>query len=372
MYEDNEKLLKEYQEGNKDLSSVIIENNLGLVNYVLKGFRWAFSDNPNYQNVFDKEDLYQEGVLGLYNSLDNYNSELGSFSTYAISYIKQAIYRFYYDKGRVIRVPIWCRTDYNKLKKAEDKYITMHKKEPSLEQLARFSGMATDTILELKRSFSSVASMDKPIDTADGDINLADSIPDHTDFYTQAERNIIMPELKKDLLRMIHDKIPDKQEAKAFISYFKDEARSITKISEACGMNKGKLNRIINKGLWGIRIKYQDELIEKYADIISSSIRKQREEELMAKGTQKVIHEVLASSLKSGDSLTIINKKSRIMQVTVTQVKPEEIRYEFIHHRRTLGTYEKITSFVWISDIFDYRTEYKKVVEIRVKSFMFY
>lgn len=372
MYEDNDKLLREYQEGNKALANVIVENNLGLINYVLKGFRWAFNDNPNYQNVFDKEDLFQEGVLGLYNSLDKYNAELGSFPTHAISYIKQAIYRFYYDKGRVIRVPSWCRTDYNKLRKAENEYITTHKAEPSLKQLSRFSGIAVDTIEELRRSFGSVSSMDKPLDTEDGDINLSDSIPDHTDFYTQAERNIIMPELKKDLDRMIHDRLPNKQEAKAFMSYFKDEERSITKISEACGMNRGKLNRIISKGLGGIRIKYQDELIEKYSDIISSSIRKEREKELMAKGIQKIIQEVVACSLKPGDSLTIIDKTNRIMQVTVTQVKPEEIRYEYIHLAWSTKEYERMTSYIWINDIYDYRTEDKKVVEVRVKNFIFY
>ena len=372
MHGNNDTLIKQYQEGNKALGNVIVENNLGLINYVLKGFRWAFNDNPNYQNVFDKEDLYQEGVLGLYNSLDKYNSELGSFSTHAISYIKQAIYRFYYDKGKVIRIPIWFWGEYNKIRKAKAEFIDTYKKEPSLKQLSKFSGVAVDTILELRRSFDSVSSLDKPLDTDDGELNLADTIQDRTDFYTQADRNIILPELRKDLDRMIHDRLPDKREAKAFISYFKDEKRSPSIVAGQCGISKGKLNRIINKGLGTIRIRYQDELIEKYADIISSSIRKTREEELMGKSTQKVIHEVIACSLVPGDSLTIIDKTNRIMQVTVTRIKSEEIRYEFIHHRMASGTYEKITSFIWIADIYDYRTDCKKVVEVRVKNFIFY
>jgi len=369
MYEDNEKLLKEYQEGNKALANVIVENNLGLINYVLKGFKWAFNDNPNFENVFDKDDLFQEGVLGLYASLDKYNAELGSFSTHAISYIKQAIYRFYYDKGTVIRVPIWCREEFNKLKRAEDKYIATYKNEPSLKQLAKFSGMAIDTILELRRSFSSISSLDKPLEAEDGDINLSDNIPDHTDFYTEAERRIIIPELKKDLDRMIEDKIPVKHEAMAFMNYFRYKYKKPVKlIAEEHGMDIGKLNRVINKGIGGIKLKYQDELIEKYADIISSYIRKERERDLLAMGIQNIIHEVIARSLKRGDSLTIIDKEGEKIQATVWDINSRQLRYDYIYYNKAIREYERRASGTWIEDIYDYRTEYKKVVEIRVRS----
>lgn len=372
MYADNDKLLKEYQEGNKALSNVIVENNLGLVNYVLKGFSWAFNNNPNYQNIFDKEDLFQEGVLGLYDSLDKYDPELGTFPTHAISYIKQAIYCFYYDKGRVIRVPRWCRTEYNKVRKAEQNYIDTYKKEPSLKQLSKLSGVKGDAILELKRTFRNVSSLDQPLamEGENEDINLADTIPDNTDFYTQADRKIILPELKKDLDRMIHDRIPDNQEAKAFISYFKDEKRSQTTIAEKCGISKGKLNRIIFKGICAINNKYQDELIEKYADVISSSIRRQREIDLMSKETRKVIQEVIKCSLQVGDSLTIMDKKNKMIQATVWEINREQIQYDYIDFNKGKGEYDQIVKRLWIDTIYDYRTEHKKVVEIRVKDLM--
>lgn len=365
----NEELLMRYRAGEEFLKNYIVEKNLGLINYVLKGFRWAFNDNPNYQNVFDKEDLFQEGVLGLYASLDKYDPELGAFSTHAISYIKQAIYRFYYDKGRVIRIPIWCFGEFNKLKKAEGKYIIAFKKEPSLKQLSKFSGIPTDKILELRRSFSSVSSIDKPFEAEDGDIDLSDTIPDNTDFYTESERRIIMPALKEDLDRMIQDKIPVKHEAMAFKNYFKYKDKKAAKlIAEEHGMSVAKLNRVINKGIIGISIRYQDELIEKYADLISSSIRKEREEELLGIGIQNVIHEVVACSLKSGDSLTIINKEGEMVQATVWKVDSRRIKYDFIYFNEIIGEYEQRTSSIWIEYIYDYRTENKKVVEIRVRS----
>lgn len=56
MYEDNEKLLKEYKEGKKTLANVIVENNLGLINYVLKGFRWAFKNYFKFKKQENSED----------------------------------------------------------------------------------------------------------------------------------------------------------------------------------------------------------------------------------------------------------------------------------------------------------------------------
>jgi RNA polymerase sigma factor (sigma-70 family) len=368
MYDDNEKLLKEYQEGNKALARVIVENNLGLINHVLNGFRWAFNDNPNFENVFDRDDLSQEGVLGLYASLDTYDPDKGAFSSYAIYHIKQAIFRFYYDKGRVIRVPSWRRSDYNKLKRYEEQYMATYMEEPSLKQLARFSGMEIESILDLKRSFSNVASLEKPVESADSDMNLADVIPDHTDFYTESERKIIMPELKKDLDRMIADKIPVKQDAKVFRNYFRYQNKKTVKmIAEEHGIEVGQLTRIINKGIGNIKIRYQDELIEKYADIISSHIRKEREQDLSAMGIQSIIHEVIKLSLKSGDSLTIIDKKGEMIQATVWGVWTNQLRYDYVAFNEATGDYERKDNFVWINDIYDYRTEYKKVVEIRVK-----
>lgn len=105
-----------------------------------------------------------------------------------------------------------------------------------------------------------MSSLDKPLETEDGDVNLAD---------------------------MIQDKIPVKYEAMAFKNYYKFKyKKSVRIIAEEHGMDEGKLNRVINKGIGTIKLRYQDELIEKYADGISSYIRKEREEDLLAMGTQ--------------------------------------------------------------------------------------
>ena len=88
MYEDNERLILEYQNGHKELLGVIVENNLGLVHAALKSFKWAYQSHPKYDEIINFEDFYQEGVIGLCNSIEKNNLELGVFSTIAIIHIK--------------------------------------------------------------------------------------------------------------------------------------------------------------------------------------------------------------------------------------------------------------------------------------------
>lgn len=81
----NEELVKLYQDGNKKYLDDIIFNNKGLVYKVVNLF------NIERFRSIDKEDLIQEGFIGLIKAVDKYNPNneyKASFSTYALQYIK--------------------------------------------------------------------------------------------------------------------------------------------------------------------------------------------------------------------------------------------------------------------------------------------
>lgn len=65
-------------------------------------------------------DLCQEGVLGLMRAAEKYNPERGSFSTYAVWWIWQAITRAAADQGRLIRVPVHLYEKSPWLRRAHD------------------------------------------------------------------------------------------------------------------------------------------------------------------------------------------------------------------------------------------------------------
>lgn len=72
-------LIREYQNGQKEVLSDIVESNIGLV------YKAINEKYRNYLNEFD--DLVSVGSLAIIKCLDSYDRKKGAFSTYAIKFI---------------------------------------------------------------------------------------------------------------------------------------------------------------------------------------------------------------------------------------------------------------------------------------------
>lgn len=87
----NEELILLYQNGNKKALEQLIDNNRGIVNKIVNKF------NIDKTNSIDREDLEQEGYMGLIAAAERYNlnnDKRASFITYAVYWIHQKISRF--------------------------------------------------------------------------------------------------------------------------------------------------------------------------------------------------------------------------------------------------------------------------------------
>jgi RNA polymerase primary sigma factor len=80
-----------------DARSRLVESNLRLVNHSVKKFM---------NNGLPLEDLIQEGNMGLIKAAERYDWEKGfKFSTYAVWWIRQSVYRAIANHSRVVRFP---------------------------------------------------------------------------------------------------------------------------------------------------------------------------------------------------------------------------------------------------------------------------
>lgn len=87
----NEELVELYQGGNKKALDLIIEQNKGIV------YKLANKFYTEGTSSIDKEDLEQEGFMGLMIAADKYNPDMenkAKFITYAVNWIYQKIQRF--------------------------------------------------------------------------------------------------------------------------------------------------------------------------------------------------------------------------------------------------------------------------------------
>lgn len=102
-------------ENNKEIVEQIVKNNQKLVMKLANRY-------SSLARSLTKEDLINEGNIGLLKAIKCYNVNLGyEFSTYAIHWIRQSITRAIADKSNIIRIPVHAIEAINKIRNVERK-----------------------------------------------------------------------------------------------------------------------------------------------------------------------------------------------------------------------------------------------------------
>lgn len=84
----------------KDSFNKMVLHNLGLVGYWVRKIQYRYP-------MIDAEDAFQSGIFGLIQSIKMWDFKLGyKFSTYASNWIKQYIYREFFNTSNLIRLPV--------------------------------------------------------------------------------------------------------------------------------------------------------------------------------------------------------------------------------------------------------------------------
>lgn len=111
-HEDDKRLFEEYAK-TKDLNirNKLVKNNQALVTYIVNKYYSSKKHHKEY-----REDLLQEGTIGLLSAIDGFKVELGyKFSTYATWWIRQAVNNYLINIEPMIHVPSHVRTQHNKI-----------------------------------------------------------------------------------------------------------------------------------------------------------------------------------------------------------------------------------------------------------------
>lgn len=133
--EEQEELILKVKKGDLEARKKFIESNLRLV------LRVALKYVGFGVNIMD---LIQDGNIGLINSVDKFNPELGfKFSTYALWWIKQAIINTILTKNSLVYKPLSAIRVIKKILKARAENQTV-----SLEEIAKETGLTIERIKE--------------------------------------------------------------------------------------------------------------------------------------------------------------------------------------------------------------------------------
>ena len=239
-YEDNLQLIPLAKEGNTEALNKLIEANLPLVTSISKKFT-----NRGYEY----EDIYQIGCMGLVKAIKNFDEKYNvKFSTYAVPMIIGEIKRFLRDDG-MIKVSRNVKSLAKKLHFDKEALTKKLNREPTVEELAQFSGMDKEEILFALESSASMQYLYEVIHQDDGSpVLLIDKLSENA----VEDKNITEKIALKEALR----NLDTKSRQIIVLRYFKDKTQ--IQVAKMLGISQVQVSRIEKKVLQEMR-KQLDE-----------------------------------------------------------------------------------------------------------------
>ena len=239
-YEDNLQLIPLAKEGNTEALNKLIEANLPLVTSISKKFT-----NRGYEY----EDIYQIGCMGLVKAIKNFDEKYNvKFSTYDVPMIIGEIKRFLRDDG-MIKVSRNVKSLAKKLHFDKEALTKKLNREPTVEELAQFSGMDKEEILFALESSASMQYLYEVIHQDDGSpVLLIDKLSENA----IEDKNITEKLALKEALR----NLDTKSRQIIVLRYFKDKTQ--IQVAKMLGISQVQVSRIEKKVLQEMR-KQLDE-----------------------------------------------------------------------------------------------------------------
>ena len=228
-------LLTKSRAGDQEARDKLIMGNLRLVLSVLQSFSNR-GENP--------DDLFQVGTVGLLKAIRGYNPEFGTkFSTYAVPLIAGELKRYLRDSGS-IRVSRSLRDVAYKALQAKERLSAKLQREPTVEELAKESGLPSDEIVAALDAIVEPVSLYEPIYSDGGDsVYVLDQIKDTKNTDENWTTSIAISEAIEKL---------NKREQKILaLRFFK--GRTQTEVASEIGISQAQVSRIEKGALDKIR-----------------------------------------------------------------------------------------------------------------------
>ena len=199
-----------------------------------------------YFNNYDREDLYQVGVIGVIKAYNNYKKNKNTkFSTYAYKYIYGEIYN-YINNYKNIKVSKDYIKLYKKINTARSILAQELMKEPTTYELSSFLEIDPYIIDTVNNSMTKIDSLDRVLYNDGKEITIFDTISDNKDYY-----NIDYLLLNEEI-----DKLESPYKELIYLRYFEDKSQS--EVASLLGMNQVEVSRTEKKTLKRIRNNYQN------------------------------------------------------------------------------------------------------------------
>lgn len=230
-YNDNNMLIEMAKDGNKEALNKVIEINIPLVSSISKKF---------LNRGYEYEDIFQIGSIGLIKAVNNFDTSFNvKFSTYAVPMIIGEIKRFLRDDG-IIKVSRNVKTTARKLHYDREYLTKKLDREPTLEELSKYSGIDKEEIIFAVESANNLQYLYDTIHQDDGaPVLLIDKLSETGEDDSNMINRIALKEALKDL--------DVKARQIIMLRYFKDKTQ--VEVAKMLGISQVQVSRIEKKVL---------------------------------------------------------------------------------------------------------------------------
>lgn len=182
---------------------------LTLTNDLIKEYeKLVYSIVINYANESNKEDLIQEGMMGLLDASKNYDSSSGAkFSSYAYMHILGRVLKTLRE-DRNLRISRDLIGDYKKILLAKDRYYLNTGRNPTINELSKILNLSIKRIEEVLRYNEKEVSLNKKINSDENELTLEDIIynKEEVDEIDRMCLNDALKDLDTEEKKLIYDR----------------------------------------------------------------------------------------------------------------------------------------------------------------------
>lgn len=202
--------------------------------------RIVYSIIQRYTKYFDKDDLYQVGMIGLINAYHNFDSTQGTkFSTYAYYYVLGEVRKYVRESGLVKVSSDLVRLNQS-IEKASEQMSQRLGREPTTTEISLFLEIDEEKIEEARVAALDVRSLDYSVD---------EELPEFYNSVAAYDRET-SPEILD--LRMEIDKLSREDKNLIVARYFEDMTQS--EASKELGISQVQVSRKEGKILEKLRV----------------------------------------------------------------------------------------------------------------------
>lgn len=227
-----------------------------------------------FQGYEDKEDLMQQGYIGLCNAVDNYNPDEGVlFMAYAGFWIRQSMQRYIEDCGSVVRISVHCRNRIREYEKFCRTFELYYGRKPTDHEIQYYLGVGEEKLEQIKKAaqMANIGSLDVPV--GDGEeCSIYDLLPGHECPEDDVVEKMQYEQLRDTLWSMV-DELPDQQNIVIRMRY--QQGATLKEAGEAAGLSVEQARQQQSKALRSLREPRRARVLRSlmYGDIYSKALK---------------------------------------------------------------------------------------------------